>query len=266
MQRIALGLEYDGSQYSGWQRQNHKPSIQAHLESALSKVADHPVAVVCAGRTDARVHASGQVVHFDTPAVRVPLAWTRGVNAHLPPDIRVNWQAAVTHDFNARHSAVSRSYSYIILNRPIPPGIMRNAVTWVLAPLDATLMQTGADFLVGTHDFNSFRAAQCQAKTSTRTIHSLEIVRKGAHIIVEVTANAFLHHMVRNIVGSLIKVGKGECNPDWIEEVLAGKDRRLAGLTAPPNGLYLVHVGYPEMHGLKTPKQHPWFFQSELTV
>jgi tRNA pseudouridine38-40 synthase len=261
MQRIALGIEYNGANYAGWQRQRHSPSIQAHIESALSKIAAHPVAVFCAGRTDAGVHASGQVLHFDTPSARPLIAWVRGVNAYLPSDIRVLWVKPVSSDFDARKSALSRRYCYIIANQPVSPGIMHKTITWVLSPLDAPLMQTGANFLLGNHDFSSFRAAQCQAKSPVRTLHDITITRKNEQIIVDVTANAFLHHMVRNIVGTLISVGQKKYPCAWIQDVLHAKDRRAAGLTAPSNGLYLVKVSYPDKFEipLSTAFSSPWF-------
>jgi len=257
--RFALGVEYQGTHYSGWQRQHHKPSVQENLERALSKVAAHPILTVCAGRTDAGVHASAQVVHFDTQAERVDLAWTRGVNAHLPPDIRVNWCAPVSPDFHARYSAIARRYVYIILNRPTPVGIMHNALTWFPVSLDHALMQSGAQHLLGSHDFNAFRAAQCQSKTSDRTVHSLTITRRGDYIVLDIKANAFLHHMVRNIVGTLVAVGRGDHPPQWVQTVLASKDRRSAGITAPPTGLYLAEVFYQEPFNALAIKNDPWF-------
>ena len=260
MQRFALGIEYDGANYAGWQRQRHDTSVQEKLESALSKIAAHPVAVICAGRTDAGVHATGQVIHFDTAVVRDSIAWVRGVNSVLPRDIRVCWVKSVPQTFNARRSATARRYCYVIANHAVPPGILRNAVTWVLAPLDVALMQTAATHLVGTHDFNAFRAVQCQSKTSIRDMHSIQITQRGSHIVVDISANAFLHHMVRNIVGTLIEVGKKKCPTSWVKDVLESKDRRKAGITAPSNGLYLVRVAYPIEYNLPSEQLHtPWF-------
>lgn len=259
MQRIALGLEYNGASYSGWQRQNHRPSIQAHLESAVAKIANHPSLVFCAGRTDAGVHACGQVVHFDTPSIRPEVAWVRGINSYLPKDIRVHWSRSVSAEFDARKSAFFRRYCYIIVNRKTRPGIMHEAMTWVLEPLDVDAMYKGAQYLLGKHDFSSFRATQCQAKTPIRTIQAVKVFRKGEHIILDITANAFLHHMVRNIVGTLIKVGQNQYPATWIAEVLAAKDRRSAGVTASPHGLYLVDVGYPNEFKIPATSIQPWF-------
>lgn len=260
MQRIALGIEYDGANYSGWQRQHHKPSVQEHLEKALSKVASHPVIVFCAGRTDAGVHASGQVVHFDTAAIRQDPAWTRGVNSHLPKDIRVCWSKKVASTFDARRSALSRRYYFVIVNRPVPPGILHNAMTWVLPTLDVALMQEGAKYLLGEHDFSAFRASQCQAKSAVRTMHAIDVTRtENDLILLDVTANAFLQHMVRNIAGTLIAVGQKKYPPSWIAEVLASKDRRKAGITAPPQGLYLVKVNYPSCFEIPTTEKSLYF-------
>lgn len=264
MQRIALGIEYDGSRYFGWQRQQNRSSVQGSLEIALGKVADHSVITFCAGRTDAGVHASNQVIHFDTQAVRAPVAWVRGVNSYLPPDIRVCWMQPVSSDFDARKSALSRRYCYIIVNRAVSPGILHHGVTWVLPSLDVAAMQSASQYLLGKHDFSSFRGANCQAKTPIRTISALQIHSAGDNIILDITANAFLYHMVRNIVGSLMMVGLGKCQEVWIKEVLAAKDRRLAGHTASPQGLYLVDVRYPASFGLTNPMKMPWFFGSPI--
>ncbi|MBI2790426.1 MAG: tRNA pseudouridine(38-40) synthase TruA [Gammaproteobacteria bacterium] len=261
MQRIALGIEYDGSNYFGWQRQQHQPSIQAHVEFALSKVAAHPISVFCAGRTDAGVHAFGQVIHFDTQATRPEFAWLRGVNTYLPKDIRVMWCKLVESEFDARKSALWRRYCYVINNRSVCPGILNKAITWVLGELETSLMQIGAKHLIGSHDFSSFRGTHCQAKTATRTIHNIEIIRRKDTIIIDVKANAFLHHMVRNIVGTLIVVGQRKSPPEWIREVLHAKDRRAAGVMAPANGLYLVDVGYPTNFSLPKATSFPWFLE-----
>ncbi|HRE30660.1 MAG TPA: tRNA pseudouridine(38-40) synthase TruA [Candidatus Berkiella sp.] len=264
MQRIALGIEYDGSRYFGWQRQKKRTSVQESLETAISKVANHPILTYCAGRTDAGVHASNQVIHFDSEADRAPIAWVRGVNSYLPPDIRVCWMQPVSADFDARKSALSRRYCYIIVNRAVSPGILRHGVTWILPTLDVDAMQSGAQYLLGKHDFSSFRGAHCQAKTPIRTISAVQFHRLGDNIILDITANAFLYHMVRNIVGSLLMVGQGKCPDTWIKGVLAAKDRRAAGLTAPPQGLYLVDVRYPDNFGLLEPIRMPWFFPSPV--
>jgi len=266
MRRIALGVEYDGSRYFGWQRQLKNPSVQERLEQAISKVADHAVLTFCAGRTDTGVHASNQVVHFDTDALRAPIAWVRGVNSYLPLDIRVLWMHDVPCEFDARKSALSRRYCYVMVNRGVSPGIMRHGVTWVLPRLDVNAMQRAAQYLLGKHDFSSFRGAHCQAKTATRTISTINIHSFGDNIIVDITANAFLYHMVRNIVGTLMMVGRGKCDETWVKDVLAAKDRRLAGHTAPPTGLYLVDVRYPSHFQLPAPVRMPWFFANSPLV
>ncbi|MBS0286987.1 MAG: tRNA pseudouridine(38-40) synthase TruA [Proteobacteria bacterium] len=259
MQRLAFGIEYDGSAYCGWQRQNHSPSIQAVVEAAISKVANHPVSVFCAGRTDAGVHAFGQVIHFDTQALRTEYAWLRGVNTYLPKDVRVLWCKFVPPEFDARKSATQRRYCYVISNREVSPGIMHNAMTWVQGKLCINAMQEAAHFLVGKHDFTSFRGTQCQAKTPIRTIHRLDILRRGDRVLIDVTANAFLHHMVRNIAGSLIAVGQHKVSTAWIKEVLEAKDRRKAGMMAAANGLYLLKACYPTNFVLPLLESEPWF-------
>lgn len=259
MQRIALGIEYDGANYSGWQRQRHKSSIQEQLEKAISVIANDVTPIFCAGRTDAGVHASGQVIHFDVNREREDHVWIRGVNAHLPADIRVLWSKRVINTFDARRSALSRRYCFIIINRSVSPGILNRSMTWVMASLDVTLMQEGAQYLLGNHDFSAFRAAQCQAKSAIRTLHSLKVQRYNEYVVIDITANAFLHHMVRNIAGSLIAVGQKKYTPRWIEEVLHSKDRRCAGITAPPHGLYLVQVNYPDHFEIPTDATSFWF-------
>ncbi|WP_412973221.1 tRNA pseudouridine(38-40) synthase TruA [Glaciecola sp. MF2-115] len=244
--RIALGIEYDGSKYFGWQRQNDFISVQQKLEEALEKIALEPVAVTCAGRTDAGVHATYQVVHFDTEVVRPEKAWTRGVCTHLPKDISVKWAKFPTDDFHARFSATSRRYRYIIYNHPLRTAILNAGITHVYYPLDADKMHEAAQCLVGSNDFSSFRAANCQSHSPVRRMEEITVTRKGDYVIVEVAANAFLHHMVRNIVGSLVRVGTSEETVSWMKETLEAKDRKLAGTTARPNGLYLVNVVYPD--------------------
>lgn len=252
MIRYALGIEYDGSDFQGWQRQRTLPTVQASLEQALSKVADCPVQAVCAGRTDAKVHAKGQVVHFDVPAslVRTERAWVMGTNSFLHKSVRALWIKQVPNEFDARKTALSRRYRYIIYNHPIRPSLYRHYVTWVYRTLNAEKMHEAAQFLLGTHDFTSFRASECEAKTPIRTLQEIWVKREGENIILEVEANAFLHHMVRNIMGVLIKIGSGMKEVGWMGEVLAARDRRAAGMTAPPNGLYLIRVQYPEFFGL----------------
>ena len=248
--RIALGIEYDGSRFSGWQRQPHASSVQAALEAALSTVANHPIAVVCAGRTDTGVHATAQVVHFDSEAPRSMRSWILGANSNLPPEVCVIWAQPVSEDFHARFGATGRRYRYIILNRIMRPALLRQRVSWDYRPLDAALMAEAGKLLVGRHDFSSFRALACQAKSPVREIASLDIHRSGEYIYLDVAANAFLHHMVRNIAGTLMTVGAGERPVSWVEEVLAVRDRTLGGVTAPADGLYLVQVNYPEQFGV----------------
>lgn len=244
VQRYALGVQYDGTRYCGWQRQREAGSVQATLEQALSEIADEPITVVTAGRTDAGVHALHQVVHFDSQADRAERAWTFGVNSVLPPDINVNWVQPVSHSFHARFSATWRRYQYLIYQHPLRSALWRDRSYWCCQPLAMEKMQQAAQYLVGQHDFSSFRAAGCQAKTAIRTIQRLTLQQHAAFILLDIQANAFLHHMVRNIVGSLVKVGREEAPPQWFAELLAEKNRQLAGITAPPQGLYLVGVGY----------------------
>lgn len=248
--RIALGIEYSGSAYNGWQRQPHAPSVQEQVERALSSVAAHDVTVICAGRTDTGVHATEQVVHFDSPAQRRTRAWVLGTNSHLPRDITVRWAGEVDDSFHARFSARQRGYRYVIDNRPVRPGILDGKVTWVHEPLDASLMHESAQVLTGTNDFSSYRALGCQAKSPVRTVSSIAVVREGDFIYLDVVANAFLHHMIRNIAGVLIAVGSGKRPADWTKTVLAKRDRTQGGVTAPPHGLYLTAVTYPEQYHL----------------
>lgn len=242
--RIAVGIEYDGSGLFGWQTQKDGPSVQDALEHALSVVADEPVRVTGAGRTDSGVHATGQVAHFDTKSARAPRAWVLGGNTGLPPGICLRWAREAPTDFHARFSARSRSYSYLVLNRETRSALWRRRAWWVHRPLDAASMHRAAQALVGEHDFSAFRAAECQSKTATRRIERLAVTRRGEFLRLDVTANAFLHHMVRNIVGTLAAVGRGDRPEDWVAEVLRGRDRCLGGVTAPAEGLYLVHVDY----------------------
>lgn len=254
--RIAAVLEYDGSHFSGWQVQATYPqgetvrTIQAAVERALSAVADESVRVTVAGRTDAGVNACAQVVHFDTTAPRKAQAWVRGTNTHLPPDIAVLWAGEVDESFHARYSATGRWYRYLIFNRGVRPTYLAQRVTWEYRPLDVGRMQQAAIHLVGQHDFSAFRATGCQAKSPVRDLRELSVARHGEIIAITAHANAFLHHMVRNIAGVLIAIGAGEREPMWAGEVLQGRDRRQGGVTAPPDGLYLMAVDYPETYGL----------------
>jgi tRNA pseudouridine38-40 synthase len=246
MFNIALHVEYNGSAYHGFQRQKDLPSIQESLEQALSQVADHPVIIHCAGRTDAGVHATAQVVSFNTQADRDLRAWTLGVNQYLPPDIAIRNVVIMPDDFHARYSAISRTYRYVINNHALRRGLWQDLATHYPMHLDVDLMQQGAAFLIGEHDFSAFRGADCQSKSPVRTVEFCHIHRDRDWVFVDIQANAFLHHMVRNIVGSLAAVGKGLESPAWIQEVLKGLDRREAAMMMPAQGLYLVGVTYPE--------------------
>jgi tRNA pseudouridine38-40 synthase len=242
--RLALGIEYDGVAFHGFQRQANAPSVQEALETALSRVADHPIRVVAAGRTDAGVHATAQVVSFDSPANRPLSAWLRGTNALTPPGVKVAWVRAVDAGFNARRSAVARRYQYLYHEASAPSPLLRGRVVQVPS-LDDAAMHRAAQVLVGEHDFTSFRAAACQSHTAYRCIHRITVHRAGAFVVLDVAANAFLLHMVRNIAGALLEVGQGRQDESWIGRVLVARDRALAGRTAAPEGLYLVDVRYP---------------------
>jgi tRNA pseudouridine38-40 synthase len=251
--RYALGVEYDGSGFSGWQRLNRpgeperrsEPTLQAALEHALSFVAGHGVETVCAGRTDAGVHAACQVVHFDSDAARDPRGWMLGSTSRLPPAVCVLWCVPVADDFHARFSARARRYRYRILNRAVRPALQRQYLSWERRPLDAGTMHRAAQALVGEHDFSAFRTVHCQAPHPRRDLQHIAVRRDGEIVEVEVQANAFLHHMVRNIVGSLLPVGRGEAPEDWLAQLLAGRDRTVAGPTAPSDGLVFVGPRYP---------------------
>ncbi|MCG7945772.1 MAG: tRNA pseudouridine(38-40) synthase TruA, partial [Candidatus Thiodiazotropha taylori] len=238
--RVALGVEYDGTAFHGWQFQGDVRSVQESLQIALSKVADHEVTVHCAGRTDTGVHATGQIVHFDTPSVRTERSWVLGTNVNLPADVSICWAKPMPEDFHARFSAIGRHYRYQILNRTYRSALWRDRAVWIHKPLDEQAMHRAAQSLVGTHDFSSYRALGCQAKHPVRTVHSLSVSRQGEMLSIEVHANAFLHHMVRNIAGVLIAIGKGEQSESWADEILALRDRTLGGVTAPPQGLCLT--------------------------
>jgi tRNA pseudouridine38-40 synthase len=242
--RIALGLEYDGRAWRGWQTQPGGGAVQDALEAALARIAGERIGAVCAGRTDAGVHAAAQVVHFDTRAERPLTAWVRGVNSHLPPSAAVLWAQPVDEAFHARFSARARAYRYLLLNRAQRPGLWHGRAGWCHRPLDDEAMRRAAAHLIGEHDFSAFRAADCQAKTPVRTLTRADVRRAGDLLILDFEANAFLHHMVRNIVGSLVDVGQGRHPPEWIADLLAARDRTRAAPTHAAAGLYLVGVRY----------------------
>lgn len=265
MSRYAASVQYDGSHYHGWQRlKNDLPTVQAAVEKAISKVANHPVAVVCAGRTDAGVHGCNQIIHFDSDAERIERGWTYGSNTSLPDDIAINWVKPVSHDFHARFSALWRRYRYVIFNHPIRPAHLPKGVTWNYHPLNVERMKAAALQLVGEHDFTSYRTVHCQAKNPVRTISRLDVSRHGNLIVLDIQANAFLHHMVRNIAGVLMAVGSGQHEPEWSEQVLEARDRSAGGVTARSYGLYFVDVGYPDEFGLPASEASPHFVASLL--
>ncbi len=255
--RIALGVEYDGSLFNGWQSQPQQRTIQGALEKAISRVADQPITVNAAGRTDAGVHALNQVVHFDTNAQRTARSWMLGINSNLPNDISVNWAQPVTDDFHARFSAEQRQYRYLLLNRLSRSAIQQQRMWWFYKSLDIDKMQQAADLLIGHHDFSALRARECQAKSPIKTLDAIHISRRDDCIAVDVVARSFLHHMVRNIMGVLTAVGEGKQPVDWVTEVLASKNRDKAGVTAPPQGLYLVDVRYPAEYSLPAVSAFP---------
>jgi tRNA pseudouridine38-40 synthase len=250
MARYAAGLEYDGRAYSGWQYQPGLDTVQDQAQRALARVADSPVECTCAGRTDAGVHASGQVLHFDSDAARSERAWRLGANTYLPDDISVLWVREVPEQFHARFSATARSYRYVVLNRDSRPALATGRATWERRPLDAALMHDSAQVLVGEHDFSAFRAIECQSKSPVRLVERVAVTRNCEWLHLDITANAFLHHMVRNVAGLLMSVGQGESPPERVAQVLASRDRRTSAATAPPDGLYLVAVRYPAEFGL----------------
>lgn len=254
--RIVCGVEYDGSPFYGFQRQNQEPTVQQCLEEAISSIANHPVQVVCCGRTDTGVSAALQVIHFDSPAERTTRQWVLGINSALHKAISVLWVKCVDDDFHARFSAVSRRYQYRICNRPVRPAINRQYLTWVLKPLDHERMHRGIEYLLGEHDFSAFRSSQCQSKQPIKTISHASVTRHQDEVLIDVTANGFLHHMIRNIAGTLIRVGKGEKPESWVEQVLHSRDRRQAGMTAAANGLRFIGVDYPEHFNLPTSVGH----------
>ena len=247
--RIALGVEYNGSQFYGWQRQPHAISVQQVVEEALSKVANESIKIQAAGRTDTAVHATEQIVHFDCSELREMKAWVMGTNTYLPGSVSINWAKPVNEEFHARFSAISRRYRYVILNRPIRPAILQGQVTWIYKPLDHDKMSIAAQCLIGKHDFSSYRALSCQAKSPIRTIQDLQITRQREFIFIDILADGFLHHMVRNIAGVLIEIGAEEQDVEWSKTVLEHHDRTQGGVTAQASGLYLVKVQYDEVHG-----------------
>ncbi|MDE1461144.1 tRNA pseudouridine(38-40) synthase TruA [Spartinivicinus poritis] len=265
VQRFAASIEYDGSHYHGWQAQRSGiKTVQRAVEAAISEVADHPLTVICAGRTDTGVHGCNQIIHFDSSAKRSERSWVFGANSNLPNDISVRWVKPVDDSFHARFSAVYRRYRYVILNTPVRPAHLPKGVTWNYRPLDVTLMSEAAQALKGEHDFSSFRAIGCQAKSPVKTIQHFRVERFGDLIVIDVKANAFLHHMVRNIAGVLMAIGCGKRPVGWVEEVLTARDRTQGGVTAPPYGLYFVDVGYPEQFDLPSPPLGPYFLSPWL--
>ena len=256
MTKYAACIEYDGTDYHGWQRLKDSSSVQEEVEKALSSVANHQIELTCAGRTDSGVHGIGQVVHFESDATRDEKAWRMGCNTNLPDNIVLRWIQPMEESFHARFSATSRRYRYIILDNQIRPALLNNKVCWYRESLNETLMQDAASRLLGENDFSSFRAAGCQAKHAMRELQEITVIREGKYIYIDIVANAFLHHMVRNIVGSLFEVGTARQTPEWFTTLLEVKDRTQAGITAPACGLYFVSVDYPEEFVLP-PKAHP---------
>jgi tRNA pseudouridine38-40 synthase len=256
--RVAAIVEYDGTDFAGWQSQVHSSSVQDAVEAAVGFVAGESVVVVCAGRTDAGVHATGQVVHFDTTAVRTSRAWVLGVNTRLPPSISLQWAGEVNGGFHARHVAVRRIYRYYILNRSARSALQRTRMAWIHEPLAAEVMHHAAQVLIGEHDFSAFRSIECQSKTPLRRIQRIEVSRRGDVVCLEIEANAYLHHMVRNIVGTLLKVQSAADPAAALFQVLQSRERRLAGMTAPAAGLYLWKVEYPAVYGIPAPTDEFW--------
>lgn len=248
--RVAFGLEYDGANYVGWQRQKTGVGVQTLVEAAISKVANHPVQSVCAGRTDAGVHASAQVVHVETDVQRAARNWVLGINSNLPNDISVAWATHVNDEFHARFSAIARTYRYVILNQPVRSALANRRAWWVHEPLDESVMQTAAEQLLGRHDFSAYRAAGCQANTPIREIYDMSVTRHEGWISITVKANAYLQHMVRNITGVLVAIGTGAKRSSWAKKVLESRDRTAGGVAAPPHGLTLIAVEYPSQFGI----------------
>jgi len=254
--RIALGIEYQGTHYFGWQRQVSGPTVQSVIEAAITKVANHSVSTYCAGRTDSGVHAFEQVVHFDTFAKRSMDSWLLGINSYLPSDICVRWVVEVSGDFHARFSALKRHYQYVIANTHIQPGLFCQHATWCYRPLDIQLMQEAAQYLIGEHDFSSYRALRCQAHSPVRTIYQLYVEQHNQYVAINVSANGFLHHMVRNIAGVLMAVGAARHKPVWAKHILEARDRTQGGMTADAKGLYFIGVDYSSEFLLPQHKRH----------
>lgn len=259
--RYALCVEYAGAAYRGWQiqKEDDVASVQEEVQKALSRIANHPISVVCAGRTDARVNATYQIIHFDSPIKRTDRAWVLGTNTYLPDDIAIQWAKPVNENFHARFSALERRYRYLIYSNPVKPALMPKGITWTYKELDIERMSTAAQFLVGEHDFTSYRAVGCQAKSPVRTVKKFEVYRSGHLIVLDVCANAFLHHMIRNFAGVLMSIGCGEAEPQWAKDVLDARDRRKGGVTGPPFGLYFVDAKYPDEFDLPKSKIGPYF-------
>lgn len=262
--RLAFGVEYVGTNYSGWQSQSNQPttlSIQTAVDNAIAKIADHPISSTCAGRTDAGVHACGQVIHCEVSVNRDPHAWLFGCNTELPEDVRITWVKPVADNFDARRSATSRHYKYVIYNHKIRPSLLRNYVGWYYCPLDVVKMQNAANSWLGEHDFSSFRGSGCQSISAVREVLQINIERRAELVIIDIIANAFLYHMVRNMVGALIEIGSGRRPMSWALEVLNARCRTKAGITAKPYGLYLVDVNYPLDFEIPSASQGLWFIK-----
>jgi len=263
--RYALCVEYAGAAYNGWQSQKTGDvrCVQTEVEKALAKVANHPVSIICAGRTDTGVNGTWQVIHFDCQFDRPERALVMGTNTKLPDDIAIKWAKKVPDSFHARFSALSRRYRYLVYSAPVKPAILPRGITWTHKKLDVARMHEAGRALVGEHDFSSYRAVACQAKSPVRTIEHLNVYQDGDLIVIDVKANAFLHHMIRNIAGVLMKIGCGEAEVSWSQEVLDARDRRDGGVTAPPWGLYFVDVGYPQEYGLPESDLGPYFLRGQ---
>jgi len=263
--RYALCVEYAGAAYNGWQRQStgNVRCVQTEVEKALSRIANHPVSIICAGRTDTGVNGTYQVIHFDCQFDRPERALVMGTNTHLPDDIAIKWAQRVPDSFHARFSALERRYRYVIYSAPVKPAVLARGITWTHKKLDPERMQLAGNHLIGEHDFSSYRAVACQAKSPVRTVKELNVYRSGDLIVIDVRANAFLHHMIRNIAGVLMKIGAGEADVGWSRDVLEARDRRDGGVTAPPWGLYFVDVKYPDEFALPQSDLGPYFLTGQ---